>query len=155
MTAVDVRRATPADVVELAPIFDAYRVFYDQPSDVARAEAFLIERLTTNDTVLFVASLGGRIVGFVHLFPSFSSVTTQRLWILNDLFVDVSARRAGVGRRLMTTATAHAHATGAKGLMLETGHDNLAGQALYESLGYKRSSELYYFLAIPSKADEN
>ncbi|OQR87952.1 acetyltransferase [Achlya hypogyna] len=151
MTVVgSVRRAMLADVPRLAPLFDAYRVFYKQPSDLPRAAAFLSDRLTAADTVLFIAtSTTGAIVGFVHLFPSFSSVSTQRLWVLNDLFVDVNARREGFGRLLMNAAKDHAVSTGAKGLMLETARDNFAGQTLYESLGYKRSDDLHFFLATP------
>ena len=145
----------------LAPLFDAYRVFYEQPSDLDLAQQFLHARLSMNQSVVFLAiehdSQGEHTVlekkpqpeqglGFVQLYPSFSSVSAQRLWILNDLYVASSARRSGVAQALMEAARSFAAQDGAKGLFLETAHDNHPAQALYESLGYRRNTEYYYFL---------
>ncbi|OQR93599.1 acetyltransferase [Thraustotheca clavata] len=152
-SAVIVHRAVLADVPRLAPLFDAYRVFYKQESDLARAEHFLRERLTFNETVLYFATATNdeHPLGFVHLFPSFSSVSTEHLWILNDLFVSSSARRSGIATLLMNRAKQHSIETKAKGLMLETAHDNIAGQTLYESLGYEKSNAFHYFLPTPKQ----
>jgi len=43
--AVRIRRAGLPDVAVLAPLFDAYRRFYEQPADLERAARFLAERL--------------------------------------------------------------------------------------------------------------
>ncbi|RHY00268.1 hypothetical protein DYB36_007008 [Aphanomyces astaci] len=151
---VSIHRATAAAVDRIAPLFDGYRVFYHQPSDVGRAKAFLSDRLSKDESVLYFAvdDSTADAVGFVQLFPSFSSVTTERLWILNDLYVAPAARRQGVAKLLMNQARDFAQADGAKGLSLETDHDNFHGQALYESLGYVKSSAYHYFLSIPKKA---
>ena len=85
-------------------------------------------------------------LGFTQLYPSFSSVSTKRLWILNDLFVSDEARRFGVARALMEKARIFAIETDAKGLILETALDNEPAQALYESLGYTRDDEYYRYL---------
>ena len=133
----------------VAPLFDAYRVFYKQPSDLARATEFLQARLSNQQSTLFFATdASGKAVGFVQLYPSFSSVSTQTVWILNDLYVTPNARRQGVAKLLMHRARDFAKATGAKGLSLETSHDNINGQALYESLGYVKSDAFHYFLSV-------
>ncbi len=54
-TAFSVRRAEVADVPRLAPLFDAYRVFYEQPSDLAAAGAFLHERVARDESVVYLA----------------------------------------------------------------------------------------------------
>ncbi len=141
----------------IAPLFDAYRVFYKQSSDIARAREFLRARIEHGESVIFVAvdqeGLGAKAHGFTQLYPTFSSVSTQPTWILNDLYVDKEARRKGVGEALMNRARELALATGAKGLGLSTAVDNLTAQALYESLGYKRDTAFYhYFLAAPPAA---
>lgn len=134
-----VRQATPGDVDLVAPLFDAYRQFYQQPSDPALARDFIAERLARAESVVFVAERDGRAVGFVQLYPLFSSTAPRprRLWLLNDLFVAPAARGGGVGRALMDRARRLAEETGAVGLELATARTNTGAQRLYQSLGYR------------------
>ncbi|MEK6226106.1 MAG: GNAT family N-acetyltransferase [Chloroflexota bacterium] len=83
--------------------------------------------------------------GFTQLYPSFSSVSLKRLWILNDLFVRSDIRRGGVGRALLERARRHAVDTGAKGLVLNTGVTNTPAQTLYESCGWKKDDEFFQY----------
>jgi ribosomal protein S18 acetylase RimI-like enzyme len=146
---LEVVQATPADVGEVAPLFDAYRQFYGKPPDVEASRRFLFARLSKEESVLFIARLDEKVLGFVNLYPVFSSVNLTRQWILNDLFVAPEARKLGVARALMDRARQLAEATQANGLTLETGIDNHAAQKLYESLGWKRDEEFYrYFLPV-------
>ena len=127
------------------PLFDAYRRFYEQPGDEVAARAFLRARLAQDESVILLARLGGEPAGFTQLYPSFSSVSLQRLWILNDLFVAEHARRCGVASALLLSAREHAIATNAKGLVLETATTNKAGQALYASLGWQQETAFITF----------
>lgn len=132
---VSVRRAGIGDLEELARLFDGYRVFYKQPSDPERARAFLKERLTRGDSAVFIAfvgAAGGPGAGFTQLYPSFTSVGTARVWILNDLYVDPAHRGRGVADRLMETAERFAAEDGARSISLLTAHDNGAARKLYE-----------------------
>lgn len=135
-----VRQAGPADAPIVAPLFDAYREFYEQPSDPALARAFISERLERGESVIFVAERNGRPVGFVQLYPLFSSTSPRprRLWLLNDLYVAPEARGSGVGHALMARARRLAEETDACGLELATARTNQMAQRLYESLGYRR-----------------
>ena len=137
MTDLIVRPAGAGDLEPLVPLFDGYRQFYGEASDPDLARGFLAQRLTTMDTVIFLAESDGRAVGFTHLFPIFSSTRCRRLWLLNDLFVDPLSRTSGVGKALLLAARDHAIATGACGLELATAHTNVKAQRLYESLGWK------------------
>lgn len=142
-------RATPADVGALAPVFDAYRQFYKKASSEEAARRFLFARLSKGESVLFYAQNGEAVLGFVHLYPVFSSLSLERQWILSDLFVVPEARRHGVGHALMERARQFAESTRADGLMLETATTNFNAQRLYERLGWKRDEEFYrYFLAV-------
>jgi ribosomal protein S18 acetylase RimI-like enzyme len=137
---------------QLAPLFDAYRVFYGQPSDVEAARAFLHERFTLGESSVFIAMLetdsGTRAVGFTQLYPMFSSVSLRRMWILNDLYVEADVRGQRIGERLIERAVQLAKESGAKGIQLETAHTNTSGQKLYERLGFEREDLEYrtYFL---------
>ncbi len=138
-------KATPSDFDKIAPLFDLYRQFYGRPADLEAAKHFLQERLTNTESVIFYARDAGKAIGFVQLYPSFSSISMKRLWILNDLFVMTSARRKKVGRQLLEKATEFAKETNAKGLSLKTAVDNLSAQLLYESLGWKRDGRFYSY----------
>ena len=150
-TACRIVRATLGDLPALVPLFDAYRVFYRQPSDPARASAFLGERLVCGESVIFLARDGaGAALGFTQLYPCFSSVSASRFWILNDLYVEARARRLGVARALVKAANAHAITTGAARVTLTTARENAPAQALYESLGYVRETKMLdYTLEFP------
>jgi GNAT superfamily N-acetyltransferase len=143
-----VKRAELADLGGVAELFDAYRQFYGQRSDVAAARAFLDERLRRGESVIFLAISDepeGRQLGFTQLYPSFSSVSMRQLWILNDLFVRPDIRRGGVGRRLLERARQWAIETGSKGLTLATAVTNQDAQSLYESCGWKRDDEFHHY----------
>jgi ribosomal protein S18 acetylase RimI-like enzyme len=132
-----ITRATVAEAKKLAPLFDLYRQFYRCNSNIDEALAFLTERLANDQSVIFIASNSeGSICGFTQLYPSFTSLGMARVWILNDLYVVESLRRAGVGRMLMLAAEEFACSTGARSITLETQVSNTHAQALYKNLGY-------------------
>ena len=139
-----------ADLDALVPLFAGYLQFYQVPRSATEIHAFLLERLQRGDAQLFIArDEQGMAQGFTQLYPLQSSLSLAPAWLLSDLFVLPSARRQGVGEALMNAARAYAEASGACGLQLETEKTNLAGQALYERLGYVRD-ELYltYWLSL-------
>src|SRR5205807_2110984 len=135
-----IRRASGADLRTVAELFDGYRQFYGQPADYPLAEAFLRDRLANNESVVFLAvdPESGAGLGFVQLYPSFSSAAARRVWILNDLFIAPAARRRGIGRALLEAARDHGAQTGARRLVLSTAATNREARALYESYGYKQ-----------------
>ena len=145
-----VSAAVTADLDDLTRLFAGYLRFYQVPKPEAQITAFLGERLRRGDSQLFIARDGdGRAQGFVQLYPFQSSLALQPAWLLSDLYVEEAARRTGVGAALMNAARAHAEASGACGLQLETAKTNLAGQRLYERLGYVRDEQfLTYWLAL-------
>ena len=127
-------------------LFDSYRVFYEKPSDLKLARSFLTERLQLRESVILLAlASSGEAVGFTQLYPSFSSVSARRIWILNDLYVAEQARGSGAAQALMEAARAHARFTGAIRLTLSTAITNKRAQRVYESLGYKRDESYFTY----------
>lgn len=139
-----VSRATPADLDALAALFDAYRRFYGQDSDVPRARQWLRERLRFGESAVLVARRDGAMAGFVQLYPMYSSVRMARTWILNDLYVDAATRRKGVARALLDAAADFAREDGAAGIALETTVDNATARALYRSAGWQEDATQWY-----------
>jgi len=147
---ISVRQATISDLDLVAPLFDAYRQFYQKPAGLALAKKFLLERFQHNESIIFVGiNEDGAALGFVQLYPSFSSGAAARILILNDLFVLPDARRAGVGKMLLRAAAEYGKAIGAVRLTLSTEVTNKSAQALYEAEGWKLQTDFYvYNLAL-------
>ncbi|MEL6637765.1 MAG: GNAT family N-acetyltransferase [Bacteroidota bacterium] len=128
----------------LTPLFDAYRVFYQQTSDPERARQFLEARLRAGDSIIYLAHDGDQGLGFTQLYPTFSSVSMERFYILNDLYVRPADRRRGVGEALLARSQELARTESWKGLALETACDNPA-QSLYEKMGWEKSTDFYHY----------
>jgi ribosomal protein S18 acetylase RimI-like enzyme len=140
-----VRQAVLSDLESVATLLDAYRQFYGRVSDVTAARAFLLERFNHGESVIFVAFLGSDPVGFTQLYPSFSSVSLARIFILNDLFVSPHTRKQGVAKKLMHAAAEFAKSLGAVRLSLSTSVSNQTAQALYESMGWEKDDQFYHY----------
>ncbi|MDC2861439.1 GNAT family N-acetyltransferase [Delftia sp. DT-2] len=139
MNSTAIHTAIPEDAALIAPLFDAYRQFYEQPADADAALAFITARLERGESVILLARRpDGSALGFCQLYPSFCSVLAAPIYVLYDLFVVPEARRLGVGRALLLAAETHARATGHARMDLTTARNNLRAQALYESLGWVR-----------------
>jgi GNAT superfamily N-acetyltransferase len=146
---VAIHRATFDDLDRLVPLFDAYRQFYGQPSDVIIARQFLNDRLARDESVVLIAEdCDGAAVGFVQLYPTFSSILATPMFLLSDLFVIPEVRRRGVGTLLLKSAIETARATGAVRLELATAMTNRPAQRLYEVLGWQRDEFYQYGLSL-------
>ena len=146
---ITIHNVTASDIDEVAVLFDAYRVFYGKTSDIITAKNFLSDRIASEESNIILAKINDKCVGFVQLYPFFSSVNASRLLVLNDLFVDPNHRRMGVAKELMESATILARETKCKGLILETTNDNTNAQSLYTKLGWTEELGVkHYFLNI-------
>lgn len=149
MKAYRLEQAKKQDAELVAPLFNDYRVCYGQQPDPAGALQFIQDRLKAEESVIFIAvkDEGGtrQAGGFAQLYPSFSSVTMQRLWVLNDLYVAEHLRGQALGKLLLAGVREFALSTGSKGLTLTTMTDNIRAQRLYESQGYVRDEEFYTY----------
>jgi GNAT superfamily N-acetyltransferase len=142
---MEVFQAVLENLEELSILFDQYRIFYKSSSDIEAAKKFLQERFQKLDSVIFAANDDGRIIGFTQLYPTFSSVSMKRVWILNDLFVEEAHRRKGIANSLMDTAEKFARETEAVRIILATQISNMLAQELYESRGYLKDEEFYHY----------
>ncbi len=146
MSAVQIRRATAADVEAVAALFDAYRQFYEQAPDRAAARAFIGARIDRQESVILLAEdERQQACGFCQLYPTFCSVEAAPIYALYDLFVPATARRAGIGRALLLAAEAQARQAGCARMDLTTARTNLQAQALYESLGWVRDEVFFAY----------
>ena len=89
-------------------------------------------------------------MGFAQLYPSFSSVSAGRVWILNDLFVTESARGMGIGTKLLGEIKAFGSDSNAKSILVETTSSNTGAQKLYETTGYQEVADRIFYEQVIS-----
>lgn len=135
------------DAAALLPLVEAYRVFYNQRPDAQGERAFIESHLRKHTSVIYIAEADGAAAGFMQLFKTYSTVHLCSSWILEDLFVNPAHRHAGVGSALLSHALQHVREDGAGGMFLETAHDNVAAQALYEKAGWVREGRFIKYNA--------
>ncbi|WP_306304762.1 GNAT family N-acetyltransferase [Paenibacillus pini] len=135
-----VKQATIEDLEEVISLFNEYRIFYKQESDLEGARCFLFDRFEHRESVIFLVkeSESNKPVGFTQLYPLFSSVSMKRSWILNDLYVVDEYRSRGIAQLLLDSAKIYAKQTKAKGLGLSTSNDNDRAQKYTNEMDIKK-----------------
>ena len=143
---VTIKRATVEDAMHIIPLFNAYRMFYGQHSNIGAAGEFITQRLQNNQSVIFIAfNSDGKAVGFTQLYPIFSSVGMKNAWLLNDLFVTEAERGKGIATMLLDAAKRHGRETNSGWLMLQTALTNQTAQKAYEANGWQKDNEYYVY----------
>lgn len=140
-----IRKATLQDIGQLSELFDQYTIFYQKEPDLPAAEQFLTERIENRDSEIFIIESEGKLLGFVQLYPIFSSTRMKRYWLLNDLFVHENYRGKGFSKQLIEKAKEIAKSTDAGGILLETGKTNDIGNKLYPGCGFELYDEVNFY----------
>ena len=142
-----ITQATLEHLDLLTPLFVKYREFYGALPFPDSSRAFLEKRLRRKESVIYLALADDddkRLLGFCQLYPSFSSLSLKRVWILNDIYVAEDARRQLVADNLMRVRVLHS---------LQTAHSvNLVAQKTYESIGFKEDTEFKNYV-LPISED--
>ena len=142
-----IKAATLEHLDELAPLFDDYRTFHKQPSDLEGGKAFLSNRIKAEEADIFIAyTLENNVaVGYTYLYKIYSNHSMKAVVILNDLYIHESYRGKGIGQVLIQKAVDHAKELGANALRLSAVSDNEAAKRLYEYLGFVKESGFDHF----------
>ena len=127
----EISKVNASDLPELHALVEKYRAFYKQ-AESDKTLSYLEQRIANDEAIVFIARVNGAAVGFTLLYPTFSTVSLSNIWLLNDLYVDESARGNGIASELMDVAESAAKSAGATRVFLRTANDNLPAQSLYE-----------------------
>lgn len=142
-----INQASLKDLNELNDLFDGYRVFYDKKSDKIASNRFLKARIENKDSVIFISrDEAGIATGFTQLYTLFSSTRMKRVWLLNDLYVDLKYRGLGISKVLIERAKEYCKENDGAGLTLETAKDNHIGNQLYPSTGWVLDEDHNYYI---------
>ena len=149
-----IRRARADDLAALVPLVEQYLAFYDVKHPRSAVTRFVAQRLRAKPAFVWVAAQSraatAELIGFVQVYPSWSTLRLGPSWVLNDLYVEKQARGAGLGRALVKIVVAEAERGGVRSVELMTATTNAGARALYESLGFQTDSTfLTYSIALP------
>ena len=153
MSELAVRQAVMADLDGLATLFDQYRQFQGKSSDLGAARLFLRERLDHGESVVFICHDNSTPVGFAQLFPSFSSVSLSRVFVLNDLFVHEPGRRKGAASMLLTAVESYAWSLASVRVSLNVARQNVSAQRLYDERGWKQDDQFFMYHRFPEQGN--
>ncbi len=144
-----IHTATLPDLEPVAQLFDAYRQFYQYPSDLVLASTYIAQRLEKGESVILLARDGaGAALGFCQLYPTFCSLEAKPIYALYDLYVAPAARGAGIGKQLLLAAEQTARDHGMCRLDLTTAKTNIPAQAAYEALGWVRDDVYFAYSKV-------
>jgi GNAT superfamily N-acetyltransferase len=147
---IEIRPVTKEGFAELEPMLAAYQTFYEvEDIDPDRNREFFGRFIGPNEEGWLLGAYdGGALVGFGCFYRHKSSLTATDIVLMNDLFVDETARGKGAGRALIEAGRDLAKQWGASHLTWSTAPDNRTAQALYDSTGAGKSTWLEYELEI-------
>lgn len=143
-----IRKATIQDLDQLSIMFDKYLVFYKRPSNIEKQRLFLKERIENNEAVIYMAfdkKDKENAIGFTLIYITFSSLLLNKIMILNDLYVDTTVRKSGVGEKLILKSFELAKELGIDLVRLRTAKNNVIAQSLYLKMGFVRDKLSYTF----------
>ncbi len=152
VSAHDIQAVADSDLPDLLPLMRAYCEFYEvAPSDddlLAMARV-LIADPEREGLQLRARDAEGRAVGFATVFWTWSTLSAQRLGIMNDLFVAPDVRGSGVADELIAACAERCRERGATSLAWQTARDNHRAQAVYSRVGGERDDRwLDYSLEV-------
>jgi ribosomal protein S18 acetylase RimI-like enzyme len=144
---INIRQATIEDLPKLVPIFDSYRQYFKQEKKPQEVESFLFTKFERMESVIFIAEQDNEIIGFVQLYPVFSSLSLQRVWLLNDFFISEGFRNFGIGKQLFSKVKDFTAHTKSKAIELTVEHENERAWVFWEKQGFKIDDEFrcYYY----------
>ena len=132
-----VRLAGPADCVVIGELLDSFnREFGDRTPGPQKLAERIRQLMTDGDTDVLLA---GRPHGLAVLRFRPAIWTEGLECYVAELYVVPDRRRRGLGRALMLAAMELARERGADCIDLNTGAQDVAARALYESLGFSRT----------------
>lgn len=148
-------KATLEHLDLLTPMFVKYREFYGQLPYPDSSRNFLEKRLKRDESVIYLALPDDddtKLLGFCQLYPSYSSLSLKRVWILNDIYVAEDSRRMLVADHLMREAKKMAKDTNAVRMRVSTSIENAVAHKTYESMGFREDNEFKSYI-LPISQD--
>jgi GNAT superfamily N-acetyltransferase len=144
MSAVNIRKAAPADEPRWRALWAGYIQFYRASvSDAVTSATFARILDPASPIEALVAERGGEVIGICNYVFHESTWDTRPICYLQDLFVDPAARGGGAAKKLILACEDEARKAGAFRIYWQTQEYNGAARSLYDTIT-PRSSFIVY-----------
>lgn len=140
-----IKQATIEDLPSIVPVFDSYRRYFKQQSNPEKVEKFLFEKFEQLQSIIFIAKYESQVIGFAQLYPIFSSLSLERVWLLNDFFISEEYRHHGIGKQLFSKVKNFSLLTKSKGIELSVEHINGKAWSFWEKQGFILDDKFRYY----------
>ena len=127
---------------EAVALFDAYRQHYGANPALEATEEWIRDQMITDRLRVFGAGHNDMVRGVLTVTVVPASLTLRTIWMIRDVYVDPSARRAGLARALLAHVAEAGREEGAHRLSLQTEPDNVRAIQLYVSAGFQPVTEV-------------
>lgn len=143
---INIIKASKEHIDELEYIFSQYQIFYNQEPDSKKNLQFLKNVITKEEAIFHIAYINKNIGGFTGIYFSYSSVSAEKIAIINDLFVLPKYRKQGIGKKMMKHAIDYLSNSEISHIRWCTKDDNLEAQGLYKEFSDNKSKWIHYDL---------
>ncbi|KIL40723.1 GCN5 family acetyltransferase [Gordoniibacillus kamchatkensis] len=132
-----IRNAEPKDINSLTELMHEYIVgFYRKPWPLAEKVHQLIQTLLEKQWgIQFVAEQDHKLVGFATLYFTFSTMKSEKITVMNDLFLIEKFRDSEVESQLFLKCQNYTKEHGYAHMTWVTGSDNKRAQRFFENMG--------------------
>ena len=128
-----------SNLEDLNEVFTLYQEFYNMSIERNNKESNIefFEELLSNDKSAkqFLAYIWDDVIWFVTIYYSFSSLSRQRIWIFNDLYIKEAFRWNWHWKELIAYTANYLKEKWINKMVWETAPDNHKAQKLYDSIG--------------------
>jgi len=149
MDEIVVRHPVESDFTEWKILWEQYLVFYETVRSERYTESLWRRLLDVAEPVeCLVAEVEARLVGIAHYLPHADTWDERPICYLSDLFVDPSARGAGVGGLLIRAVEKRSKDRGWSSVYWQTAEDNEQARILYDKITGGFSGFIIYELKL-------
>jgi len=144
---MNIIKASQKYLDQLISVVEEYRLFCGSSSSPDETRKFFSNLIDSEASTIFIAidDSTDTIMGFVNLYPSYSTLALKRLWILNDLGVSTRFRGQGIAKALIEKVISFAKSTDSVRIELKTNITNDKAQSLYKDLGFEVDRDNIYY----------
>jgi GNAT superfamily N-acetyltransferase len=136
-----IRWATEDDAAPIVHFIRALAIFEKEPVEHVRITEADVRRDAFGPTQRFevlIAEIDRKAVGFALFFPNYSTWEGKPGLYIEDIFVEESARKSGIGRKLIAAIAKIAHSRGCARIDLAVLNWNPA-RGFYHRLGFQHA----------------
>ena len=148
---LEIQKLSLKNLTDMNDMFSLYQEFYEIDEKNIDKESninFFKEILKNyNSGKMFVSYIDWKPVGMITLYYTYSSLSKQKVWILNDLYLLDKYRGKWYWKEMIKYSMNFFKEQWIKKMTLETHTDNIWAQKLYDSLGWEWEIwKLYEFI---------